>query len=61
MDDSPYRPRFVSVAVPRRALPHAPPRPSRFDGGLAVVLFALCAALPIALIIAAMCHHGRTP
>ncbi len=59
--DDPYRPRFVSAPVPTHALPDAPPRQSRFDGGVAIVLFALCAALPITLLVLAMCQHGRTP
>ena len=59
--EDPYRPRFVDAHVPERKLPELGPRPSRFDGSVAVTVFVMCAAIPIVLLIAAMCHHGRTP
>ena len=61
--EDPYRPRFVKAPVPDHALPDVDPagRPSRFEGGVAVVLVALCMALPIGLLLALMFHHGGRP
>jgi hypothetical protein len=59
--EDPYRPRFVDAHVPDHKLPETASRPSRFDGGVAIAIFVMCAALPIVLLIAAMCHHGKTP
>jgi hypothetical protein len=59
--EDPYRPRFVDAHVPDRKLPELSPRPSRFDGNTALVIVVMCAALPVILLIAAMCQHGRTP
>jgi hypothetical protein len=61
--EDPYRPRFVKAPVPARGLPAVDPagRPSRFEGGVAIVLIALCMALPVGLLIALMFHNGGRP
>ncbi len=59
--EDPYRPRYVPAPVPERKLPDIGPRPSRFDGNVALIVVVMCAAFPILMLVAAMCHHGGTP